>query len=69
MQSVRGALVNKTLIELRNLIATMVANSQLFSAMADHPPRKISKVKTCGICFTVRYPTDKCPTLQENNYQ
>lgn len=39
-----GILVDKTSVEVRNLIATMATNRQQFGARSDPPPRKVNEV-------------------------
>ncbi|XP_010244533.1 PREDICTED: uncharacterized protein LOC104588349 [Nelumbo nucifera] len=58
-----GALVDKTPEAVRNLIANMAANSQLFGYRLGPPSKHANEA--CGICSVVGHPTDMCPTLQE----
>lgn len=58
----REALGNKTSHEARDLIVSMVANSQQFG-IHGNPQAKLNKVKAYGICFLVGHLTDTCRTL------
>jgi len=52
-----GALVEKTLVEARDLISKMAANSQQFGIITDHTPRKVNEVMRSNIEAQLSKPT------------
>ncbi|XP_039051554.1 uncharacterized protein LOC120192961 [Hibiscus syriacus] len=65
-----GAIVNKTPRDARELTSNMAANSQQFDFRQDTSSIRVNKqVKACGICVVIGYPTDMCPTLQDDSHE
>ncbi|RDX94244.1 hypothetical protein CR513_23397, partial [Mucuna pruriens] len=71
-----GKLMDKTPTTVRHLISNMASNTQQFETrgaltkltslvrqltIGQHQPS--APVRVCGICTSVEYPTDMCPTL------
>ncbi|XP_022848759.1 uncharacterized protein LOC111371077 [Olea europaea var. sylvestris] len=61
------ALMDKTSVRVKNLIASMAATSQQFDTRLDTSSKHVNEItKACGMCSVVGHSMDMCPPFLED---